>query len=358
MLIPRLLWPLLIYDVTMCTVEAIERKISTAMRKWLGVPPSLTDVALYCKKAKLVLPFKSVAEEYKAGKARLAMMLQDSVDPTVQKSEPKLRTGRKWKAKSAVDNAQAALRLKEVMGATQSGRQGFNSSEGPWWSQASPRERREMVVQEVREAEDERRVQKAAQQSQQGQWTAWSGALQRSLTWGDVWRMAPLRLSFAIRSMYDLMPSAANLVKWKKTVDDACPLCSERQTLEHVLSSCSVALGQHRYTWRHNVVLKALAAVVDRERLRAKSKVETKPAPKRFVKAGQRVPSKKAPESVPSFLDGARDWKTTVDLVGHDEYPEAIRVSKLRPDLVLFSHSTKQFVLLELTVPWEAQVGS
>lgn len=46
------------------------------------------------KKAKLVLLFKSVAKEYNAGKAQLVMMLRDSVDPTVRKSLPKLRTGR------------------------------------------------------------------------------------------------------------------------------------------------------------------------------------------------------------------------------------------------------------------------
>lgn len=37
MLIPRLLLPLLIYDVSTSMVEAIEKKISTAIRKRLGV---------------------------------------------------------------------------------------------------------------------------------------------------------------------------------------------------------------------------------------------------------------------------------------------------------------------------------
>lgn len=44
MLIPRLLWPHLSYDVTACKVEEIERKISTAMKKWLGAQRGLTDV--------------------------------------------------------------------------------------------------------------------------------------------------------------------------------------------------------------------------------------------------------------------------------------------------------------------------
>ena len=61
-LIPKLLWPLLIYEICSTTVEAIEAKINKVTRRWLGVPPSLTDVAMYCGKAKLKLPLKSIVE--------------------------------------------------------------------------------------------------------------------------------------------------------------------------------------------------------------------------------------------------------------------------------------------------------
>ena len=65
MLIPKLLWPLLVYEICSTTVETIEAKISKFTRRWLGVPPGLTDVAMYCRKAKLRLPLKSILEEYK-----------------------------------------------------------------------------------------------------------------------------------------------------------------------------------------------------------------------------------------------------------------------------------------------------
>ena len=44
--------------------------------------------------------------------------------------------------------------------------------------------------------------------------------------------------------------------------DPTCPLCQGRQTTEHVLSSCKIALSQGRYTWRHNRVLQELAAII------------------------------------------------------------------------------------------------
>ncbi|GFN86204.1 reverse transcriptase [Plakobranchus ocellatus] len=45
--------------------------------------------------------------------------------------------------------------------------------------------------------------------------------------------------------------------------DPTCPLCQGRQTTEHVLSSCKVALSQGRYTWRHNRVLQEFASAIN-----------------------------------------------------------------------------------------------
>ena len=48
-----------------------------------GLPPGLSDVALYSRKTKLKLPFKSIIEEFKSGKIRLQIMLDDSKDKVI-----------------------------------------------------------------------------------------------------------------------------------------------------------------------------------------------------------------------------------------------------------------------------------
>ena len=80
----------------------------------MGVPNpnSLTNVALYSLSTKLKLPTLSLVEEYKLGKARLFQMLRDSRDPLMKNAQPSVITGRKWKAKIAVENAESALRMK------------------------------------------------------------------------------------------------------------------------------------------------------------------------------------------------------------------------------------------------------
>ncbi|KAK3800257.1 hypothetical protein RRG08_018867 [Elysia crispata] len=237
MLNPKLLWPFLVYEICSTTVEAIEAKITKFSRRWLGVPSGLTDVAMYCRKAKLRVPLKSILEEYKCGNARLLSMLEDSEDPVVKIVQPTIKTGRKLKVVEAVDEAKECLKIKEVIKLTQTDRKGLGSSTAKWWSKAEGKEKRDMVINEMQLNEDSRRIQKAVEQSQQGQCTMWDNALQNSLTWNEIWHMALLRISFLIKSVYDLLPSNANLVRWRKKQDPTCPLCQGRQIIEHVLSS-------------------------------------------------------------------------------------------------------------------------
>ena len=358
MLIPMLLWPLLIYEITTSTVEAIERKINKFTRKWLGVPPGLTDVALYCKQAKLRLPLKSIVEEYKAGKVRLQMMLEDSPDEVVKSVQPSLRTGKKWKVQDAVVSAKENLIQKEVIGLTQSGRMGLGINKVQWWSKVSGKNRRDLVIQEVRNEENKSRYVKAVQQSQQGQWTNWDEALQRTVTWNDLWQMAPLRVSFILRATYDLLPSRTNLVKWGKENDPMCPLCKEKpQTMDHVLSSCKIALANGRYTWRHNKVLTELARSIKEQ-----MQPETKDSALTFITEGKEkkwVASKKMPEiSVGQNLIGtSEEWSMSADLPEWQSYPEFIKKTGQRPDIVLWSESGAWVSLVELSVPYESRLN-
>ena len=48
---------------------------------------------------------------------------------------------------------------------------------------------------------------------------------------------------FLIKSTYNVLPSPANLVRWKVTDDDRCR-CGEYGTLRHALSGCIMGLGE------------------------------------------------------------------------------------------------------------------
>jgi hypothetical protein len=132
------------------------------------------------------------------------------------------------------------------------------------------------------------------------------------------------------------------------------------------------ALGLQRvigkYTWRHKLVLRVVAQYIDNARRKANQghpsvALNTLP-PVAFHRAGaiQAMKAKAAGRSgareevTSMFLATAIDWEMAVDLKGCDVYPECVRRTGWRPNIVLHSASTKELLLMELTVPYETRL--
>ena len=230
------------------------------------------------------------------------------------------------------------------------GRQGIGATKTVLWSRSDQKERRAMIQSEVRREEESARQARAVEMGAQGTWTTWN-TTDRKLTWGEIWKYEPLRFSFLLRSVYDLLPSPANLCRWGLTTDPKCSLCDRTGTLEHVLSSCPTALTQGRYRWRHDSVLRELADWLERERKKERG---NHPAHKyiSFVKTGETNKAQKTHRS--SILDGTTGWNMEVDLGKRLVFPDVVQTT-LRPDVVLWSETGKKLIVIELTVPWETR---
>ena len=190
-ILPRLLWSLQIYEISLSRVETIQQHINKYLRKWLGVPSCFSTVGLYTTTGMLQLPFSSITEEFKVGKARLHLMIWDSPDDVIRQVQPEVRTGTKWSAAKAVQEAEASLQIKEVIGATQTGRAGLGSTPHRWFSREDSRGRRDMVITELKMIEEEKRVATAAGQAKHG----WPGRKLRpgnchGLPWW-LWNLSP-----------------------------------------------------------------------------------------------------------------------------------------------------------------------
>ena len=154
-----------------------------------------------------------------------------------------------------------------------------------------------------------------------------------------------------IQSVYDILPSPSNLQIWGKSETPGCQLCSRRGSLQHILSSCPKALGDGRYRWRHDLVLRAIASEVTGAISESKYQPRRKIDRIIFVKKGARAEKQNKVRS--SMLSSADDWQLVVDLETQLRFPRHIAETSLRPDLVLYSDSTKQCIIWELTVSWE-----
>ncbi|RXN17451.1 hypothetical protein ROHU_008023 [Labeo rohita] len=210
-LLPRLMWPLTIYEVPISKVEKLERVISSFAKKWLGLPRCFTNIGLYGRGI-LEIPISSLAEEFKCSKVRLEMTLTESCDPSVSRSAPTLVTGRKWNPAAAIYQAKSDLRHRDIIGNVQQGRGGLGlGGSRPSWQRAAPAQRRQLVVEEVRRHEQATRCVKAISQAKQGQWTRWEGVERRKISWRELMGMEAFHISFILRATYDVLPSPSNL---------------------------------------------------------------------------------------------------------------------------------------------------
>nr|XP_055036896.1 uncharacterized protein LOC129424307 [Misgurnus anguillicaudatus] len=275
-LLPRLMWLLTVYEVLLQTVEEMERKFNKHLRRWLGIPPSFTSLGLYMRSGQLQLPLSSVVEEFKVAKCRLSLTYRDSQDQLTREAGIRTRSGRKWAAGTAINQAECSLMTKEIIGNPCTGRQGLGTSHFQKWSKSTPREKRAMIQEEVRTLEEETRRAKSIELATQGAWTRWN-LPKKKITWSELWRLEPFRISFLLRAVYDTLPTPVNLHRWGMREDPLCKLCGGRGTMAHILSGCKTALTQGRYRWRHDKVLAVLADILEQER-RKKQPAKVRPS--------------------------------------------------------------------------------
>ena len=106
-------------------------------------------------------------------------------------------------------------------------------------------------------------------------------------------------------------------------MSDRCGFCGNVQTLAHILSNCTTALDQGRFTWRHDSVLKTIVS----------------------------FSSSKLREGFSLFSD-LRGFQSPHGGV----IPPHIIVTPLRPDVFVVSESSRIIIILELTCPWEGNI--
>ncbi len=174
--------------------------------------------------------------------------------------------------------------------------------------------------------------------------------MDRKISWTELWKAEPYRIQFLIQSVCDVLSSPNNLFSWGLKDTPACLLCQKRGSLEHILNCYPKALGEGCYRWRHDQVLRVIAGTISTGISLSK---QQQPAQHviTFVKAGEKPQGSR--NSAGGLLATAHDWQLKVDLGRQLRFPETIATNTLRPDMVLFSESSRQVVLLELTVPWE-----
>ena len=169
------------------------------------------------------------------------------------------------------------------------------------------------------------------------------------LSWKSILSTPPSLLSFCFGATYDPLPPSTNLLRWNISTENSCQLCHKSIcTTAHILGACKVALQQGRFTFRHDSVqhpfLSTLQSFLSSYAV-FKTNCDTSIE---FVKAGSK--SQHYIKKKVHLLHFASYWILQSDHLDNKlVIPSFIAVSQLRPNIVLYSISTKTFILLELT---------
>ena len=146
-----------------------------------------------------------------------------------------------------------------------------------------------------------------------------------SITWKSyMWDIPQGVLKFAINAGVNTLPSLDNLKRWGKRVSDRCPFCGNTETLAHILSICSTALNQGRFTWRHNSVLSSIINL-------------TRPYLRDGMRLYSDMPGYQAPHG--------------------GTVPPHILVTSMKPDIVIVNELSQEVIIFELTCPWDRNIA-
>ena len=142
------------------TVESLERKISSSIRKWLGLPRSLSSTALYGKTNPIQLPVKGVVEEFKVSRTREAIMYKNSKDPKVANAGISIHTGKKWDVRKELRSAEERLKMKAIIGTVAEGTMGLGYIQREPIDKTDTKEYQKLLQNEVRASVEEDRMTK------------------------------------------------------------------------------------------------------------------------------------------------------------------------------------------------------
>ena len=210
LLVPRIRWPLMIYEVSISCAIKLEQRISVYLRRWLNLSNRITDLAIYSKISPCPIPLVRLSSVLKASKISGYLQLRDSKDPLVSATLPAKNT-RSWEVATAAKSADSALLFRDMFGSPHIGKRGLGFEKVPPVAPKGSKQHRDQVRDVERARNDESDLVSAVSKAVQCHWTRWVNYIQNDLSWSKALSMPPNLLSFCLQSTYDTLPSPANL---------------------------------------------------------------------------------------------------------------------------------------------------
>jgi hypothetical protein len=368
-------WSFMIYDFPESVAIAIRKSAIRTLKKWTHLFKSADVGVLFRPFSQFGLQLTDPVVHFRKMQTAKLHMLKHSKDPIVQDtySHRLIRhrsmaksDGRVWKPTIAVEQAEIQVEFEQKFQVGPDdiyhNRQGLGTLQSSKATLSNSEHRKRVTGVISRDAAHESFTHSVGL-AMQGGWTKW-GEHCRPLRLS--WRLllashSPRFIAHLLNSYINSVPTPDMLKMWGYRAHATCKLCGHKlASLIHIISGCTTALHQGRFTWRHDSVLNTLLEPL-RDHIRKMNTKARKPASGQiaFVKSGakQAKQPKKQPFERDHLLSTASDWKILVDFTHIPiVFPPIICPTLQRPDIVIWSTNTKTVIWAELTCPAEENI--
>merc|ERR1739842_271670 len=154
--------------------------------------------------------YSELSEEVKAAKARVYTAFEESDGPCVQGARLIVDGGRKADTPGSVKDAKSRLYMIDI---PNKGKEGLGMNPRKYFSSSTKKEIRTMVVDTVREAEEDMRRVKMTSLGKQGAHARWE-VPEKKLSHREIIGTSETSLKFLVKSVSDLLPTPSNKKIW------------------------------------------------------------------------------------------------------------------------------------------------
>ena len=349
-------WEFMIYKYSQTSIDEMEAVTTRLLKKWFGLCKSADPSILFRKEKGLNI--KTVGNSVTKAQVNKEVILSCSRDVVVRRTSYR----RRMEGMNKEGDQSVAAKMDEaVQRAThacmfkgQNNRQGLGHGTYRHYEVS-----RKHIAAEINNMAQEQMIPHILSLAIQSKWKEWDNVIDLDLKWKEVlYAISPSTLKFILNSIQDTLPDPANLRRWSAVVEPACGLCGWKNVGHvHILCGCKVALEQGRVSFRHDSILKIISQALTEKIKIAATTEKRKSVSIEFVRKGARKKKDEEKAKPPSILDSSHDWVIQVDYKKHQTpFPASIYLTEERPDIVVYSESSKQVILIELTCPAEENI--
>jgi hypothetical protein len=359
----RLSWSFLVHDFPLSLAIEFDKHSNRFLKRWAGIARSAELGILYRSNDRFGLGLTKISTHFKKMGVVKCLLLKHAKDPNIRqlyddrvKREAHLDN---WRATRLTTEVEQIVDFNTKFGG-QSNRLGLGNNQYNY--NPSPSEYRKTCTKAVSDLENNKQWSHSHNLDMQGLWTKWFNNTHcLDFSWNSlIYGPGKKIISFLLNASINTLPSPYLLHLMKLGKSPKCPLCKQQKNCNtsHILSGCHYSLP--RYSWRHDSIL--LTILPELEQHLAKHNISKPVSSSTPLISSSFVmsvhPSTMPPKRVISnLLSCAHDWEILIDF-DHKRLtvPPEICSTDQRPDIVIWSQSSKTVYFIELTCPSEENI--